>query len=89
MSEPEYRITMLTGEAVIKPVEYWVEEVPAKTRWWQRPRSEFWIACEFSKMGSWPSREEARAMLLMHRLPERKYAVQAPTTTETELWRTK
>lgn len=61
MSDQQIQVTWLTGEKVLKPVEYTVTEKVTGPWWWRR--REYWIECEFSRLGPFPSMRAANEML--------------------------
>lgn len=59
-------ITWIGGEKVFKPIEYTVSEKIVGSWWWKR--REYWIECEFSKLGPFDSKQEADRMLVYARM---------------------
>ena len=58
-------ITIKTGELKLEPVRYWIELVKTP-RWWWFPRMEYFVCCEFSRLGpfdTWNEAAECRAAL--------------------------
>lgn len=46
-----YKLSWLTGVKYIEPIDYWLEEVIIKRRWFQSDKKEYYIACEFCRLG--------------------------------------
>lgn len=61
--EPLYKFEFLTGHVEIKPPTYTIVGGEVATRWWQRRREEWFIVCDVSSLGPFPSRAEASETL--------------------------
>lgn len=61
MSDAGITITWMGGVKTLKPIEYHITE-KAKGPWWWR-RIEYWIECEYSRLGPFDARHEAEKIL--------------------------
>lgn len=59
------RVNWLTGEKVLKPVEYRIAST-TEGRWWWR-KTVYWIESEFARLGPISTQEEANSLLTIAR----------------------
>jgi hypothetical protein len=54
----DYQITLMFGELHLEPIKYWIGAEVVK-RWWFWSRVQYWVCCEFSRVGPFDSEKEA------------------------------
>lgn len=63
----DVKMEILYGVKVLEPVRYWLTEaeVTKKQLWWSVVVPQYWINCEYSRLGPFDTKQEAYEIAAM------------------------
>lgn len=68
MTDANHTITIMYGTKTIPPIRYWISfkytTVPHFFFWTKRVK-EYWVCCEFNRLGGWRTYDEAFSCILL------------------------